>query len=235
MPNLHVHASQLSPTSNTFEEVKRYAREHDIKLILVDTLGVFWSVRDENDAAEVTKAIQPFLALARDTGACVLLIHHARKSEGSHGDEIRGSGALFAAVDVALIMKRHEVQSQWKLHALSRYSETPTELVLEHTESGYIALGDPAAVNRQAKCEKVKVALKEELQNAKTIAKLANVPGRDVYRLLQDLMKSDQVRTRKAADGEVTPTCIGSFRFVRPAQMRIRPLKPKKEEINLAD
>jgi hypothetical protein len=56
----------------------------------------------------MTKAVKPLLQLARDSGACVLLIHHARKSEGQYGDEIRGSGALFALVDVAIVMKRHE-------------------------------------------------------------------------------------------------------------------------------
>lgn len=57
--------------------------------MLVDTLGTFWRVEDENDAAGVTKAMKPFLALARKTGACVLLIHHARKAEGVFGSEIR--------------------------------------------------------------------------------------------------------------------------------------------------
>ncbi len=95
-------------------------------------------MRDENDAAEVTQAMKPLLALARDTGACVLLIHHARKSEGSYGDEIRGSGALFAAVDIAMILKRHEVQTQRVLHAISRYPETPAEIVLELRETGYV-------------------------------------------------------------------------------------------------
>jgi RecA-family ATPase len=95
----------LRPTSDTLEAIKAYVRAHAIRLILIDTLASFWT------AASVQKAIQPLLILARDSGACVLLIHHARKSEGQNGDEIRGSGALFAAVDVALILKRHEVQT----------------------------------------------------------------------------------------------------------------------------
>ena len=90
----------LRPTPDTLEAIKEYVCTHDIRLILIDTLASFWTVADENDAASVQKAIQPLLALARDSGACVLLIHHARKSDGQNGDEIRGSGALFAAVDV---------------------------------------------------------------------------------------------------------------------------------------
>jgi RecA-family ATPase len=125
LSNLFIRARQVDPTPETFETIHRLVTKHAIKLVLVDTLGAFWKVRDENDAAEVTQAKKPFLALARATGACVFLIHHARKSDVSYGEEIRGSGALFAAVDIPMILKRHEVQTQRVLHAISRYPDTP--------------------------------------------------------------------------------------------------------------
>ena len=192
LTNLYVYPSQLDPTMSTFREIERYALEHAIKLIVVDTLGAFWNVRDENDAAEVTRAMKPFLTLARNTGACVVLIHHARKSEGVNGDEIRGSGALFAAVDVALILKRNEVQTQRTLRAISRYHETPAEMVLELTELGYVALGDPTTLNRQAKRVKVKAELTGDLQTAKAIAKQAGVSSRDIHRLLKELHANEE-------------------------------------------
>ena len=193
LPNLYVYAGQLTPTPDALEEVTRFVKEHDIKLILVDTLAAFWTVRDENDAAEVTKTMKPLLRLARETGACVLLIHHARKSEGSYGDEIRGSGALFASVDVALILKRHEVQTQRILRAVSRYPETPAELVLELRETGYCALGDPASHNKQARREKLIAALTDTFETPETISQRALIALRDTYRLLKSLVGRGEI------------------------------------------
>jgi predicted ATP-dependent serine protease len=190
LDNLFIYAKPLSPTADTLEEIKQFVMSNGIKLILIDTLGAFWNVRDENDAAEVGRAVKPILDLARTSGACVLLIHHARKSEGTFGDEIRGSGALFAAVDVALILKRHEVETQRTLRAVSRYPDTPTEMVLELRESGYVSLGDPARLNRQAKRDKMKAALTEVWTEPKALAKLAGVPERDSHRLLGNLHTS---------------------------------------------
>ena len=193
LSNLYVYSGQLAPTPNTLERITRFTMEQNIKLILVDTLAAFWSVRDENDAAEVTKAMKPLLRLARETGACVLLIHHARKSEGSYGDEIRGSGALFASVDVALILKRHEVQTQRILRASSRYPETPDELVLELRETGYSALGDPANLNKQARLEKIKTALTETSETPETISHRAGIGLRDTFRLLKALAERGEI------------------------------------------
>jgi hypothetical protein len=51
--------------------------------------------------------LEPLLALARETGAHVLAVHHLGKRGGSEdGDGILGSTAIFAAVDTALMMRR---------------------------------------------------------------------------------------------------------------------------------
>lgn len=190
--NLYVCARPLDCTADTMGAIRRFVSDQGIRLVVMDTLGAFWDVHDENDAAEVTQAMKPFLALARETGACVLLIHHARKSDGSYGDEIRGSGALFAAVDIAIILKRHEIQTQRVLHAVSRYPETPAKLVLDLTETGYVALGDPAALNKQARRDKIKAALSDILELPKVISARAGVALRDGRRLLDALAEGGE-------------------------------------------
>jgi putative DNA primase/helicase len=212
--NLFVYSgSSLHPTPDTMGQVKQVVAANGIKLVLIDTLSAFWTVSDENDAAGVQKAIQPILGLARESGACVLLIHHARKSEGSYGDEIRGSGALFAAVDVALILKRHEIHNQRKLNANSRYSETPVELVIELRDGGYVSLGDPAKVARQAKRDKMMGALTSEPMEAKVLAQRAGVPQRDAYRLLDELHKSHEAhRSGEGRKKDPYRYCHNSFR-----------------------
>ena len=119
------------------------------------------AVGSENDAGAMTKAVKPLLDLARESDACVLLIHHSRKSDGAYGDEIRGSTALFGLADVAVVMKRHEVENQRKLCAMSRYPETPTELVVELREDKYVSLGDPKDLDKKARYQKMKEALSD--------------------------------------------------------------------------
>lgn len=182
LENLYVHVGPSTPT--VLASILCYVKDHDVKLILVDTLAAFWKIENENDAAEMTKVVKPLLQLARESGACVLLVHHARKAEGQYGDEIRGSGALFAAVDVALVMKRHEVQTQRLLQAQSRYPETPSSLLLELREHGYVALGDPASVGKAARLTTLTASLSDQWEEADAIGKRAGLSRREWHRLL---------------------------------------------------
>lgn len=192
LQNLYLKIGPLSPSPAFFTEIQDFIQEHDIKLVILDTLAAFWKVENENDASQVTKAVKPLLQLARESGACVVLIHHARKSEGSHGDEIRGSGALFGLVDVALVMKRHHEKNQRLLQAQSRYPETPAELVLELRDSGYVAIGDPASTNKQAKIDKLLSVLPHQWEAAGPILKRAGLKRVVGYQLLSLLVDQGQ-------------------------------------------
>src|SRR5687767_8133812 len=81
-------------------------------------------------------------------------------------------------------MKRHAVDNQRLLQAQSRYPETPSELILELRESGYVALGDPASVGKAAKLERLISVLPESWEEVEPIAKRAGITRRDGYRLL---------------------------------------------------
>lgn len=199
---VHVHVGPSSPSPTVLASILCFTKEHDVKLILVDTLAAFWQIENENDAAEMTKVVKPLLQLARESGACVLLNHHARKSEGSYGDEIRGSGALFALVDVAIMMKRHEVKTQRLLQFQSRYPETPSELVVELRDHGYVALGDPAKVGKEARLATLAASLSEQLNETGVIAKRAGLSQREVHRLLNILVgEGKAIREGKGTKG----------------------------------
>jgi hypothetical protein len=186
-----------------------------IVLVIFDTLNAFWSVSEENDAGAVTQAIKPVLQLARETNAAVLLIHHARKSEGDHGDEIRGSGALFSLLDVALILKRHEVETQRKLSIISRFSEAPPELILELREHGHECLGDPAAVGKVAKQAKLVGVLTATPTDAKTLAGQAGLSVKATYTLLDGLAQQGKaVRSGSGRKGD--PFLFSQFVSVSP-------------------
>jgi hypothetical protein len=110
-------------------------------LLIIDPLLRFTRVKDGNDYAQVTAALEPLLILARQHNVHVLLVHHAGKGERSEAtDGILGSTALFAAVDTALIMKRSDkcrtVQSR------QRYGEDLAETLLEfNSNTRTLALG----------------------------------------------------------------------------------------------
>ena len=192
LDNLFLRIDSLSPSPTFFAGLSAFIADHDITLVIIDTLAAFWSIENENDASEMTRAVKPLLGLARESGACVLLIHHARKSEGSHGDEIRGSGALFGLVDIAIVMKRHSVETQRLLQAQSRYPETPSELVIELREAGYVSLGDPAAVGKADKLRRLREALTDTPEEIAALAKKAGLSRRDATRLLDLLVKDGE-------------------------------------------
>jgi hypothetical protein len=81
------------------------AREHP-GLVVVDTLQRLIRAEDLNDYAEVTTKLTPLLALARDTGAAVLLVHHAGKAERLGVDAVLGSTALTGSVDNVFVLSR---------------------------------------------------------------------------------------------------------------------------------
>lgn len=77
--------------------VLREARRCRADLIIVDTLSALFTVASENDNAEMTKRVmRPLDALARATGAAVLVLHHiGKQSEDARAgvDAYRGRGA----------------------------------------------------------------------------------------------------------------------------------------------
>ncbi len=186
---IQVHAGPLDDSPDTFHALAGFIKQHNIILVVFDTLNAFWSVVDENNAGQVTQAIKPILQLARDSGATVLLIHHSRKAEGDYGDEIRGSGALFSLLDTALILKRHTVDIQRRLTIISRYPESPPELLLELREHGYVSLGDPAKNDKAAKLTKLADALTNTPMKVEDLAVKAGVAVKPAYALLDLLVE----------------------------------------------
>jgi hypothetical protein len=85
--------------------LRAVVEEQQPALIVVDPLQRLVWARDLNDYAEMAKALDPLLRVARDTEAHVLMVHHARKG-GSRGDvdSILGSTAILGTVDTALVL-----------------------------------------------------------------------------------------------------------------------------------
>lgn len=102
--------------------------EHRPVLAIVDPLLKLIRLRDANDYAQVSAALEPLIELARRSGCHILCVHHLGKGERGGGDAILGSTALFGAVDAALLMKRRE--DQRVIESIQRYGVDLPETVV---------------------------------------------------------------------------------------------------------
>ncbi len=110
------------------EILRREAERYKPALIIVDPLFRLMRVSDGNDYAQVTAALEPLTAMARETGAHVIAVHHLGKGERQGGDAILGSTAIFAAVDTAFLLKRTERYRT--MSSVQRYGEDLAEITL---------------------------------------------------------------------------------------------------------
>lgn len=103
-------------------------------LVIVDPLFRFVRVKDNNDYAAVTNALEPLHALARETGAHVMALHHAGKTaDREGGDSVLGSTAIFASVDTLLVMKRNDKYRT--ISSIQRYGTDLEEITLNYNEA----------------------------------------------------------------------------------------------------
>jgi hypothetical protein len=135
-------------------QLKADVQAHGFDLVVFDTLAKLWPVRDENQAPEVDAALMPLWELTK-IGTGVLLIHHLRKSGGAEYTASRGSGALSAFPDILIELTRFDAANvkcrKRSLRAKGRYEETPDEMVIELTPSGYVHVADAGEIGADGK------------------------------------------------------------------------------------
>jgi len=176
-------------------------------LVIVDTVArLLPSVREWNDYGPVTAALEPVLALARETGAHVLLVHHMGKGERAGGDAVLGSTAIFAAADTTVLLKR--LEHYRTLSTIQRYGDDLEELTVTlDPETRAVAAG---VLRREAEEEEAAgsilayLAVQSEPLDEATI--LDNVEGRRGLKVkgLRRLVGQGQVtRTGAGKKGDV--------------------------------
>jgi replicative DNA helicase len=150
-----------------------FCQKAQINLVVVDS----WTkarknVEDANDEVATERAMRPWLDFARAYHVAVVFIHHLRKSGGSEGLDLRGSGALAASADIVVVFKRYapdtDTDSRRVLEVFSRYGAS--KLVIEREEGRYHVCGTPGQVRRQTETAKVLNVLTEDYRTAGEIA-----------------------------------------------------------------
>ncbi|HUJ93500.1 MAG TPA: bifunctional DNA primase/polymerase [Terriglobales bacterium] len=180
--------------SAAVEECKRMGA----RLLVVDTLAPFARLYGdaENSSGDALIAMEPLHA-ATGQGIAVIIVRHERKSGGDVADAGRGSSAFAGAVDTIISLRRpsgavrHTVR---EIQALSRFSETPTELMVELRPSeGYVALGDVDSVALAEAQEQVLTKTRSEALTLDELVDATHIPRATLQRAIEVLKKEGKL------------------------------------------
>jgi hypothetical protein len=177
--------------SEIVAEAVAYAKQHDLGVIVVDTIDKWWGLRgdQENSSGAVLEAFQPLAAAAAE-GLAVLISTHQRKSGGEHGEAVRGSNALTGAVDVIVELERGkgdlDTQASRVLKATSRFEATPEKLVLRLEDDRFVG-DDPEAAEEKAQRSRVLDVLSDDLLESAAVAEASGVSKANSSRRLSEL------------------------------------------------
>ena len=146
---LHVYHGQ--PPDQPWIWLTFLIRKTGAKIVFLDTLPRLLRVEDLNSYAEVTKATQPMIGIANDTGCCIVGLTHRRKSGGERGEEALGSTALIGSVDTVLSFK--EDGDRRSIYSRQREGEDMEETSIRLDEKGWNHLGETARATRRDELE----------------------------------------------------------------------------------
>jgi hypothetical protein len=141
--------------------------QHGIDLAVIDPLAPFF--RGENNARSIYETMMPLGALTR-RGLAVLGLHHPGKGAARPGQAARGSGALLGHVDISIEMRHpggDPLTRRRRFLALSRYPETPRQLLAELAPDGsdYVPVADePFTDDFQANWDVLRMVLEDARQ-----------------------------------------------------------------------
>ena len=124
--NLKIFAG-MAP-ADALEQVRSLAEKEKPLLIVVDTLARLTRIKDLNDYSQVITGLQPLLAIAREVGSHVCLLHHSKKGESRGIDSALGSIGIVGTVDTIIEINRTEKYRT--ISSIQRTGEDLPETVL---------------------------------------------------------------------------------------------------------
>ncbi len=118
-------------------QVRSWVEEHRPVLVVVDTIGRLVRMREVSEYGQVLEALDGLLALARQSGAHLHLLHHSPKGGDGRDpvDAPLGSTAFAGTADVVLHLKRAQGGTR-TIASVQRVGEDLPESVLILGEDG---------------------------------------------------------------------------------------------------
>lgn len=134
--NEQIHIYCATAPADGVEKLTNAVMQVRPALVIIDPIIRLSRMVDSNDYAQVSRALEPFIALARQSGAHVCLVHHSGRGDRNGVDAPMGSTAFAASVDTILVMKRTDRMRT--LSSEQRYGDNLEELVLSMDDAGRI-------------------------------------------------------------------------------------------------
>jgi predicted ATP-dependent serine protease len=150
-----------APWSSVIHQATVCCHRYGLGVLIIDTFSEWARIVNENDAGEVLAAVDA-LQVAAGSGLAVIVASHQRKAPGRFGEAVRGSNALTGAVDVVIELERSlsfRESNVRVLRAVSRFEDTPDDLVVALTDEGYEVRGDSETAKAEEEAESILSAL----------------------------------------------------------------------------
>jgi hypothetical protein len=185
------------------QEVIPLIEETGAKLLVIDILQKFCRVKDLNDYAQVTRALEPLMATARQFNCHIQLLHHAGKKDRPDGDDILGSTGLLGGVDTSIHIKKRNKESR-VLFTIQRYGEDLAETVVILEADGTLkSTGNREEVEVEETIPTIIEALEETPLTEKEIWERVGKGHSIVAKALRQLVEQKKInRTGKGKRGD---------------------------------
>ncbi|HEX3036114.1 MAG TPA: AAA family ATPase, partial [Thermodesulfobacteriota bacterium] len=198
--NIDIHCGAISLDSKKHRDVikDRIKREGYI-LVVLDPLIEVYRKADENNSNDMVQVLRWIREIAQDCGCAFFVIHHARKSDGIGGDIIRGTSAIFGAVDGAIILRDISKESgkQISIETILRDADTGEKTVAKLDSSLQWELeGSYEEFTVQNTSEKIEEFLKDGEASISQISQGIGESYDTVKKALQRLEEKDIVKSR---------------------------------------
>lgn len=172
------------------EQLAALLDDEQPRLLVIDTLAAAKGPQiDENDAGQMTMLLKRLRHLCERYGSTILLVaHHGKVTPGqSPGDDVRGSSAISAAVDVIIGLYRED-EHRARLWVESRDApESEMQLQWDETANAWRVIGDSRATGLRQIDDEILDKLDE--LGEMTAADLARELARRTETVLQSLDK----------------------------------------------
>lgn len=183
---------------NAIEQIRQAITQIKPVLLIIDPLYRLIRVKDANDYAGNSAALEPLLEIARATNTHVLCVHHNRKGDSQDiGERILGSTAIHAAFDTIINLSRNFQDNSRTIQIQQRYGEDLEECsLLFDRDTRTLSLGGSVEETRHEELKKRLIAyLNEQTEGVTEALIMEEVEGRRVQkiRIIRELLKNNTI------------------------------------------